>query len=141
MAKPIEMPCSEGSLVRIPYSRHITRPEVRAVSPCPPERRLRFFGCTSHAMLPMKTITVQLLLRFASVRQTGNDLQEYPATRLRAIESDLRPLKIGSSYARKKTASREHWRSIMQDTAQYTLKKSMPRRKRESLVWAQLTMY
>ena len=54
---------------------------------CPPlsnmatERRLRFFGCTSHAVLLMKTITEQLLLRFASLRQTGNDLQEDPTTR------------------------------------------------------------
>ena len=49
----------------------------------------------------MKTITVQLLLRFARLRQTGNDLHEDPTdhTWLRAIESDLRPLNIGPSYA------------------------------------------
>ena len=46
-------------------------------------------------------------------------------TWLTAIESDLRPLNIDHSYAWKKAASRELWRSIV-DTA--TLKKSMPRR-------------
>jgi len=49
-------------------------------------------------------------------------------TWLRTIESDLRPLNIGPSYAWKKAASRELWRSIV-DTA--TLKKNMPRRQRE----------
>ena len=49
--------------------------------------------------------------------------------RLGATESDLRPLNIGASTAWKMTASREHWRSIV-DTA--TLKKSMRRRERES---------
>jgi len=44
-------------------------------------------------------------------------------TRLRATESDLRLLNIGPSYAWKKAASREQWRSTV-DTA--TLKKSMP---------------
>ena len=44
-------------------------------------------------------------------------------TWLRATESDLRPLNIGPSYAWKKAASREHWRSIV-DAA--TIKKSMP---------------
>jgi len=44
----------------------------------------------------MKTITVQLLLRFASLRQTGNDLREDPNTWLRATESELRPLNIGT---------------------------------------------
>jgi len=29
------------------------------------------------------------------------------------LKSDLRPLNIGPSYARKKAASREHWRSIV----------------------------
>ena len=38
---------------------------------------------------------------------------------LAAMKSDLRPLNIDSSYARKKTASREHWRSIVD-------KKSLP---------------
>ena len=37
-------------------------------------------------------------------------------TWLRAIESDLRPLNIGPFYARKKAASRKHWRSVV-DTA------------------------
>jgi len=71
-----------------------------------------------------KTITEQLLVRFASFRQTGNDLQEDPTTRgaIRATESDLRPLNIGPSYAWKKAASREHRRSIV-DTAM--LKKSI----------------
>jgi len=32
-------------------------------------------------VLLMKTITMQLLLRFASLHQTGNDLQEDPNTR------------------------------------------------------------
>ena len=44
-------------------------------------------------------------------------------TWLRAIESDLRPLNIGPSYAWKKAASREHWRSIVDMTM---LKKSVP---------------
>ena len=34
-------------------------------------------------------------------------------TRLRATESDLRPLNLGPSYAWKKAASREHWRLIV----------------------------
>jgi len=42
---------------------------------------------------------------------------------LRAIESDLRPLNIGSSYAWKMAGSKEHWRSIV-DMAM--LKKSIP---------------
>ena len=54
---------------------------------------------------------MQLLLRFASLRQTGNDLQEDPTTR--AIESDARLLNISPSYAWKKAASREHWHSIV----------------------------
>ena len=33
-------------------------------------------------------------------------------TWLRAVESDLRPLKIGPSYAWKKAASREHWSGV-----------------------------
>jgi len=74
-------------ILRIPYNRHITNPQVRAVSRCPPlsnmvmKRLLAFFGCTSHAVLLMKTITMQLLLRFTSLHQTGNDLQEDPTTR------------------------------------------------------------
>ena len=36
---------------------------------------------TSHAVLLMKTITMQLLLRFTSLHQTGNDVQEDPTTR------------------------------------------------------------
>jgi len=36
---------------------------------------------TSHAVLLMTTVTMQLLLRFASIHQTGNDLQEDPTTR------------------------------------------------------------
>ena len=35
-------------------------------------------------------------------------------TWLRAVESDLRPLKIGPSYVWKKAASREHWRSTVE---------------------------
>ena len=83
---------------------------------CPPlsnmatERRLRFFGCTSHAVLLMKTITAQLLLRFASIHPS--DWKRPPGrpnhTWLRAIESDLRPANIGPFYALKKAASREH---------------------------------
>jgi len=60
-----------------PCTRHRTNAEVRAVSGCPPLSNMvteRRFGCTSHAVLLMKTITVQLLLRFASLHQTGNDL-------------------------------------------------------------------
>jgi len=34
-------------------------------------------------------------------------------TWLRAIELDLRPLNIGSFYAWKRAASREHWHSIV----------------------------
>ena len=73
---------------------------------------------TSQAVLLMKNITMQLLLRFASLHQTGNDLQEDPTTRglIRAIEQGLKPLNIGPSYAWKKSASREHWRSTV-DTA------------------------
>jgi len=41
----------------------------------------------------------------------------------RATESDLRPLNIGPSYAWKKAASREHWRSIVEAA---TIKKCMP---------------
>ena len=40
------------------------------------EQRLRFF-----AHMKMKTIAMQLLVRFASIHQTGNDLQEDPTTR------------------------------------------------------------
>ena len=74
-------------ILRIPYTCYITNVQVRAMSGCPlrsnmvTERRLRFCGCTSHTVLLMKTITVQLLLRFASLHQTGNDLQEDPTTR------------------------------------------------------------
>ena len=74
-------------ILRIPYNRHITNPQVRAVSGRPPLSNmvmkwlLAFFGCTSHAVLLIKTITMQLLLRFASLHQTGNDLQEDPNTR------------------------------------------------------------
>ena len=51
----------------------------------PGVRRLQLpqilWPCTSHAVLLMKTITVQSLLWFASLHQTGNDLQEDPTTR------------------------------------------------------------
>ena len=74
-------------IVRIPYTRHATNAEARAVSGCAPlnnmvtEWRSRFFGCTSHAVLLVKTITAQLLLWFTSLHQTGTDLQEDPTTR------------------------------------------------------------
>ena len=65
----------------------------------------------------------------AAIRKPPSDRKRPPGrpnhTWLRAIEPDLRPLIIGPSYAWKKAASRDHWRSIV-DTA--TLKKSMPRR-------------
>jgi len=48
---------------------------------------------------------------------------------LGSTESDLRPPNIGPSYARKKAASQEHWRSTV-DTAM--LKKSMPLKEREN---------
>ena len=78
---------------------HITNAEV-PFSNMATKRRLKFFGCTSHAVCTMKTISVQLLLRFAtSLHPTGNDLQEDPTTRgaIGAIESDLRPLNIDPS--------------------------------------------
>jgi len=88
------------------------------------ERRfLGFFGHIARSAPDMKTITVQLLLQFASLHQTGNNLQQDPTSRGSAIESDLRPLNIGPSYEWKKAASREHWHSIVDTT---TLKKSMP---------------
>ena len=65
----------------------------------------------------------------AVIRKPPSDWKRPPGrpnhTWLRAIESDLRPLNIGPfyTYAWKKAASREHWRSIV-DTA--TLKNSMP---------------
>jgi len=63
----------------------------------------------------------------AAIRKPPSDWKRPPGRPnhmwLRAIESDLRPLNIGPSYAWKKAASREHWRSI-EDTA--TLKNSVP---------------
>ena len=72
-------------ILRIPYTCHITKAEVRAVSGCPhfptwQRNNASDSLATSHAVLRMKTITVQLLLRFASLHQTGNDLQEDPTT-------------------------------------------------------------
>ena len=61
-----------------------------------------------------------------AIRKPPSDWKRPPGrpnhTWLRATESDLRPLNIGPSYVRKKAASREHWRSIV-DTAM--LKKSI----------------
>ena len=43
---------------------------------------LRLYRATTqHTVLLMKTITMQLLLQFASLHQTGHDLQEDPTTR------------------------------------------------------------
>ena len=70
-----------------------------------------------------QTITVQLLLWFSSLHQTGNNLQEDLTTRgSEPVESDLRPLNIDASYTWKKAISREDWHSIV-DMA--ILKKSM----------------
>ena len=44
------------------------------------EQRLRFF-----AHMKMKTIAMQLLVRFASIHQTGNDLQEVKKSKKRGI--------------------------------------------------------
>jgi len=67
---------------------------------------------------------MQLLLQFASLHQTGNNLQEDPTTRgSELLNLDLRQMNIGPSYACKKTASQEH-RHLIVDTAM--LKKSMP---------------
>jgi len=63
----------------------------------------------------------------AAIRKPPSDWKRPPGrpnhTWLRATESDLRPVITGPSYAWKKAASREHWRSTV-DMA--TLKKSMP---------------
>ena len=76
-----------------------------------------------------QTITVQLLLWFTSLHQTGNNLQEDLTTRgSEPVESDLRPLNIDASYTWKKAVSREDWHSIV-DMA--ILKKSMLWRQRE----------
>jgi len=73
----------------------------------------------------------RLLLRFASRHWTGNDLQEDPTTLgSEPLNRIWKPLNIGPSYVWKKSASREHWRSVG-DTA--TLKKSMPLRERRIL--------
>ena len=99
-------------ILRIPYTCYITNVQVRAMSGCPlrsnmvTEQCLRFCGCTSHAVLLMKTITVQLLLRFARLHQTGNDLQEDPTTR--GSEPFNWIWDSSPSYAWKKAASREH---------------------------------
>ena len=71
----------------------------------------------------MKTITLHFLLRFASPGLTGNDPKETNHTRLSAIVSDLRQLKIVTSNAWKNAPYRYHWRSTV-DTA--TFKTSMP---------------
>ena len=67
----------------------------------------------------------------AAIRKPSSDWKRPPGRPnhvwLRAIESDLRLLDIGSFYAWKKAVSREQWRSTA-DTAIYTLKKSIPRR-------------
>jgi len=56
----------------------------------------------------------------AAIRKPPSDWKRPPGrpnhTWLRAIEQDLKPLNIGPSDTWKKSASREHWRSIV-DTA------------------------
>lgn len=64
-------------ILRIPYSRHI--PNV-AVSQCPQSVSLSAWDSlvTWRAVLPMKTITIQLLLWLTSPHLTGNVPQEDP---------------------------------------------------------------
>ena len=70
------------------------------------ERRLSilaFFGHSAHSAA-------------SAIHKPPSDWKWPPGrpnhTWLRAIESDLRPMNIGPSYAWKKPASREHWRSL-----------------------------
>ena len=82
------------------------------------EQRLRFFA---HMKIEDHRHAIA-----GAIRKHPSDWKRPPGrpnhTWLRAIESDLRPLNAGPSYAWKKAACREHWRSIV-DTA--TLKKSI----------------
>jgi len=57
-------------ILRILYSHHITNAEVREVC------NVNDTWDSWTAVLLMKTITVQLLLQFASLHQTGNDRKE-----------------------------------------------------------------
>jgi len=69
-SRPDALPDAQPTLSKHcdPHTHHRTNVKVRAVLGCPPisnmvaERQLRFFGCTSHAVLLMKTITVQFQL-------------------------------------------------------------------------------
>jgi len=98
-------------ILRIPYTRHITNAEVRAVSMCLPlsnmavERRLRFFGHIAHSAHDEDYHRAVA----AAIHKPPSDWKRPPGrpnrTWLRAIESDLRPLNIGPSYACRKAAS------------------------------------
>ena len=95
--------------------------------PCFPTRH-RNNACdslaTSHAVLQMKTITVQLLLWFASLHQTGNDLQEDWTTR---GSETLSQIWDHCTFLRMEEGSL--LRTLWTDTAM--LQKNMPRRERE----------
>jgi len=71
------------------------------------------------AVLLMKTIVHHHVVA-AAIRKPPSDWKLPPRrpnhTWLKAIEQDLKPLNIGPSDTWKKSASREHWRSIV-DTA------------------------
>jgi len=70
---------------------------------------------TKHCRWHWRLCSVQLLMRFVSLQQTGNDLQEDPTT------CDSEPLNwICNHYAWKKAAFQEHWGSIV-DTAMLRL--------------------
>ena len=73
-------------ILRIPYTRHITNADsgqCQCVCHFPTWQWNDAWDslAISHTVLLMKTITVQLLLRFTSLHQTGNGLQEDPTTR------------------------------------------------------------
>jgi len=71
-------------------------------------------------VLLMKTIVHHHVV-VAAIRKPPSDWKRPPGRPnhmwLKDIESDLRPLNIGPSYTWKKTASREHWRSIVNTAA------------------------
>ena len=85
------------------------------------QRHLRFFGHIARSA-PDEDYHRAVA---ATIHKPPSDWKRPPGrpnhTWLRATESDLGPLNMGPSYAWKKAASREHWRSIV-DTA--TLKKN-----------------
>jgi len=100
-------------ILRIPYTRHIRNADVRSVSGLlsnmAMERHLRFFGHIAHSA-PDEDYHRAVA---AAIHKPPSDWKRPPGRPnrmwLRAIESDLRPLNIGPSYAWKKAASREHY--------------------------------